>query len=54
MLLPVGIVGFLTVANPEYIGRFTESILGYGLIIVAIVLLLVGGIWLRKTVNIKF
>jgi tight adherence protein B len=54
MLLPVGIVGFLSVANPEYIGKFTESLVGYGLIVLAVVLLVVGGFWLRKTVHIKF
>lgn len=54
MLLPFGIVGFLIMANPGYIMKFTESILGYGMIAVSIVMLIVGGVWLRKTVTVKF
>ncbi|WP_341360805.1 type II secretion system F family protein [Georgenia sp. M64] len=54
MLLPFGITGFLFMANPAYIVKFTQSILGYGLIAVSVVLLVVGGIWMRKTVSVKF
>ena len=32
MALPFGIVGFLMFANPDYMGKFTESLVGYGLI----------------------
>lgn len=54
MLLPFGIAGFLSFANPEYIGKFTESLIGYGMIAVSVVLLIAGGLWLRKTVTVKF
>ncbi|GAA4286415.1 type II secretion system F family protein [Georgenia daeguensis] len=54
MALPFGITGFLSVANPTYIGKFTDSLVGYGLIVLAIVLLIVGGIWMRKVVQIRF
>jgi tight adherence protein B len=54
MVLPFGITGFLMVSNPGYIGKFTESPIGYALIIVSLVLLVAGGFWLRKTVRIKF
>ncbi|WP_447925464.1 type II secretion system F family protein [Georgenia muralis] len=54
MLLPFGITAFLAFANPEYIGKFTQSLLGYAMIAVSVVLLIVGGVWLRKTVSVKF
>ncbi|PAY23400.1 type II secretion system protein F [Dietzia natronolimnaea] len=54
MALPFGIGGFLFVSNPEYISKFFESLLGYTLIGISVVLLVVGGLWLRKVVNIKF
>ena len=54
MLLPFGIGGFLMISNPAYVGKFTESFVGYGLLVIAAVLLVVGGLWLRKTVQVKF
>lgn len=54
MALPFGVGGFLVVANPEYMGMFTESVLGYAMIGASAMLLVVGGLWLRKVVNIRF
>ncbi|MBB1036254.1 type II secretion system protein F [Dietzia sp. CQ4] len=54
MALPVGIAGFLFMTNPAYMVPFTQSLLGYALVAVALILLIAGGLWLRKTVNIKF
>jgi tight adherence protein B len=54
MALPFGIIGFISASNPGYLSRFTESVLGYGMLAVAGVMLLVGGLWLRKTVRITF
>ncbi|MET3862301.1 tight adherence protein B [Dietzia sp. 2505] len=54
MALPIGIAGFLFMTNPAYMIPFTQSLLGYTLIVVALILLVAGGLWLRKTVNIKF
>jgi tight adherence protein B len=54
MALPVGIAGFLGVTNPSYLAPFTESLLGYGLMAFCVVLFIVGGVWLRNTVRIKF
>jgi tight adherence protein B len=34
--------------------KFTESLTGYAMIAAAVVLMLVGGFWLKKTVAIKF
>ena len=54
MVLPFGVGGFLLVANPSYMAKFTESLLGYGLLGVSAVLLVVGALWLRKTVQVTF
>jgi tight adherence protein B len=54
MALPVGIVAFLTVTNPVYLSAFTESLTGWILIAVSGALLVVGGLWLKKTVAIRF
>ena len=54
MALPFGIAGFLLVANRAYMMKFTESLLGYCLIGASVVLLIIGGLWLRKVVSFKF
>jgi tight adherence protein B len=54
MALPFGIVGFLGVTNPTYLAAFTGSLPGYLMIAAAVVLLAVGGLWLKKTVEIRF
>jgi tight adherence protein B len=54
MSLPFGVAGFLMVTNPGYLAKLTESPVGYGLIAMAVVLLLVGGLWLRKVTTLKF
>lgn len=54
ILLPFGIGGFLMMSNPEYIGKLTQSLLGIGMLGVGAVLLIVGGLWLRKVVSFKF
>lgn len=54
MALPFGIAGFLLVSNPGYLAPFTESAVGYALVGACLVLLTVGGLWLRKLVNLKF
>jgi tight adherence protein B len=54
MALPFGVFTFISITNPSYVARFTESLLGYGMLAVAVVMLLVGGLWLRKTVRITF
>lgn len=55
MALPVGVSAFLLVTNPSYLAAFvTNGLLGYGMIGAAIVMMIVGSLWLRKTVSIKF
>jgi tight adherence protein B len=54
MALPFGIIGFISMTNPGYLEKFTESLLGYGMLAVSAVMLLVGAVWLKKTVTIRF
>lgn len=55
MALPVGVSAFLLVTNPSYLAAFvTNGLLGYGMIGAAIVMMIMGSLWLRKTVSIKF
>lgn len=54
MALPVGIAAFLGRSNPAYMGRFVESAAGYAMIGAAVVLFIVGSLWLRKVVSFKF
>ncbi len=54
MALPFGIVAFLGVTNPAYLSGFTESPVGWCMVAAVVVLLVVGGLWLKKTVAIRF
>jgi tight adherence protein B len=54
MALPLGVLAFLSLSNPAYIARFTESFAGYALIAAGVLLLVIGGLWLRKVVSFKF
>jgi len=54
MALPVGITGFLSITRPEYLRPLIESLIGYGLIALSILMFVVGGLWLRKAVTVKF
>jgi tight adherence protein B len=54
MVLPFGVSGFLMISNPTYLAKFTHSLIGYLLLVAAAILLLVGGLWLRKSVQVKF
>ncbi len=54
MALPFGVFGFISMTNPGYIAKFTQSLTGYAMLAAALVMLLVGGLWLRSTVRIKF
>lgn len=54
LALPFAIAGFLSVANPSYLGRFTESAAGYGLLALGAVLLVIGSVLLRKIVSFNY
>lgn len=54
LALPFGILAFLSLTNPAYIAKFTQSALGYAMIAAATILLTIGALWLRKVVSFKF
>jgi tight adherence protein B len=54
MVLPFGVGGFLLMTTPSYVMKFTESLLGYGMLAVAFLLLVAGALWLRKSVQVTF
>ena len=54
MALPFGILAFISMTNPGYLAGFTESLVGWGMLAVAAVMMTVGGVWLRSTVRISF
>ncbi|MFT4471284.1 type II secretion system F family protein [Arthrobacter sulfonylureivorans] len=54
MVLPFGLGGFLLVASPGYLDKFTQSPLGFMLLAVGAGLLVAGGLWLRKVVSFTF
>ena len=54
MCLPFGVIGFISLTNPGYLAKFTESLLGYGMLAVAALMMSVGALWLNKTVKIRF
>lgn len=54
MALPFGILAFLSVTNPSYLAKFTQSLAGYVMLAVAALMMAVGGFWLKKTVAIRF
>jgi tight adherence protein B len=54
MALPFGIAAFISLTNRAYLARFTQSAIGWGMLLAAVVLLVGGGLWLRKMVRITF
>ena len=54
MALPFGIAAFIALTNPAYLAHFTESAVGWTMLAVALVLLVGGGLWLKKMVSIRF
>jgi tight adherence protein B len=51
--LPLLFVVYLVLVRPEYIGLLITNPLGIVLIVVGVVLLIAGGFWLRKIVNVE-
>jgi tight adherence protein B len=52
--LPFAIMAFISMTNPSYLAKFTQSFMGYGMLGAAVVLMLFGMFWLKKTVAITF
>jgi tight adherence protein B len=54
MALPFGVTAFISLTNPGYLARFTESFVGYAMLGAAGTMLVIGALWLKKTVAITF
>lgn len=54
MGLPIGIVIMLSIVNPGYIGVLFTEPLGWAMIGASVVLMIIGGLWLRKIIDLKF
>lgn len=54
MILPVGVGGFYTLANPDYMHPLIGTTFGFVLLGLSAVLYVVGGLWMRKIVDVKF
>jgi tight adherence protein B len=52
--LPFVVIGILTLTSPTYVMKFVESPLGFIMMGAAAVMLIVGALWMRKVVSIKF
>ncbi|NNU27254.1 type II secretion system F family protein [Isoptericola sediminis] len=52
--LPFVVAGFLLLTNPTYLAPFVQHPLGIVALVVAALLLVVGSIWMRKVVRIRF
>jgi tight adherence protein B len=54
MALPFGIGGMLTMVNPGYVNVLFTQPLGWMLLAVSAVFLTIGGLWMRKIIDLKF
>lgn len=52
-VLPILLAGYLALVNPSYIGTLFSSWVGEALIVLALILMAVGGLWMRKLIRIK-
>jgi len=54
MGLPIGIILILLVVSPGYMDPMFEHPLGWGMMALSGILMTVGGLWLRKIIDLKF
>jgi tight adherence protein B len=54
MALPIGIVLLLTTVNPGYMNKMFTNPLGWIMIVASIILMTIGGLWMRKIIDLKF
>jgi tight adherence protein B len=54
MALPVGIVVMLSLVNPGYMNKMYTNPLGWIMIVASIIMMTIGGLWMRKIINLKF
>lgn len=54
MAMPIGIIVMLMIISPGYMDVMFTEVLGWVLIGASIVLMTIGGLWLRKLIDLKF
>jgi len=54
MAMPVGIVTMLMLVNPSYMNVMFTHPLGWAMIAASIILMTIGGLWMRKIIDLKF
>jgi tight adherence protein B len=54
MALPMGIVVMLAMVNPGYMNKMFTNPLGWIMIVASIILMTIGGLWMRKIIDLKF
>jgi tight adherence protein B len=52
--IPVGLFLYMKLANPEYVGELTSSPIGWGMLGMATLMMVLGGLWMRKLVQVQF
>ena len=54
MAMPIGIVFMLMLVNPGYMNVMFTHPLGWGMIGASFILMTIGGLWMRKIIDLKF
>ncbi|NVM94444.1 type II secretion system F family protein [Arthrobacter wenxiniae] len=54
MILPFGLGGILVLITPGYLTPLFDGPIGYAMVATAAILLVAGGLWLRKVISFKF
>ena len=54
MALPVGIVGMLLAVTPTYMNVMFTHPLGWGMLAASLIMMTIGGMWMRKIIDLKF
>lgn len=54
MALPIGIVAMLMLVSPGYMDKMVTNVLGWIMIIASIIMMTIGGLWMRKIIDLKF
>ena len=54
MAMPIGIVVMLMLVNPGYMDVMFTRPLGWVMIVASVILMTIGGLWMRKIIDLKF
>ncbi|KQQ20865.1 type II secretion system protein F [Rathayibacter sp. Leaf299] len=54
MAMPFAVIGILSLTSPSYVAKFTEHWLGFVLMVVAAIMFVIGGLWMRRVISFKF